>query len=150
VRRISAFVNRYQLIQEQDDIHKLVLSKLQDSQVEVRELAAGSLTSLLFGRDDTYVLEVAEHCKKLASQSLRLRQKADETDAAFSARQARAITRKHAGVLGLAAIVTLHPYDVPKWLPDILSTLASHGNAVNPISVCGATNLQCTTAVWLY
>ena len=31
---------------------------------------------------------------------------------------------RHAGVLGLAALVGAYPYDVPSWMPDILVILA--------------------------
>ncbi|KAJ3146965.1 hypothetical protein HDU86_008326 [Geranomyces michiganensis] len=34
------------------------------------------------------------------------------------------IAKKHAAVLGLAALVQAFPYDVPSWMPDVLVTLA--------------------------
>ena len=37
-----------------------------------------------------------------------------------------AILRRHAGVLGLAALVGAYPYDVPAWMPEILVLLAQH------------------------
>ncbi len=37
------------------------------------------------------------------------------------------------GVLGLAALVGSHPYDVPSWMPQILVKLASHISEPMPI-----------------
>lgn len=34
------------------------------------------------------------------------------------------LTLKHAGVLGLCSLVVSFPYDIPKWLPDVLVVLA--------------------------
>jgi hypothetical protein len=36
----------------------------------------------------------------------------------------RVSARRHAGVLGLAALVGAYPYDVPNWMPEILVLLA--------------------------
>uniref|UniRef100_A0A0D3IX08 Proteasome activator complex subunit 4 C-terminal domain-containing protein n=1 Tax=Emiliania huxleyi (strain CCMP1516) TaxID=280463 RepID=A0A0D3IX08_EMIH1 len=37
------------------------------------------------------------------------------------------------GVLGLAALVALAPYDVPSWLPEVLERLARHAQQPQPI-----------------
>ena len=46
---------------------------------------------------------------------------------------AAALQQRHAGVLGLAALVGSHPYDVPPWMPAILVKLASHIGEPMPI-----------------
>ena len=43
--------------------------------------------------------------------------------------------RRHAGVLGLAALVEACPYSVPDWLPDILDEFALHLHDPTPIEV---------------
>lgn len=45
------------------------------------------------------------------------------------------LRERHAGVLGLCAIVNAFPYDVPEFLPDILVLLGDHLNDPQPISV---------------
>mmetsp|Transcript_12243 Transcript_12243/g.17765 ORF Transcript_12243/g.17765 Transcript_12243/m.17765 type:complete len:109 (+) Transcript_12243:1-327(+) len=44
-----------------------------------------------------------------------------------------AVQRRHAGVLGLAALVGAYPYDVPSWMPEILVLLAQH--VVDPMPI---------------
>lgn len=36
-----------------------------------------------------------------------------------------ALLKKHAAVLGLSCLVSAFPYEVPKWMPDILCQLAN-------------------------
>ena len=42
---------------------------------------------------------------------------------------------RHAGVLGLAALVGSCPYSVPDWLPGVLEELAGHLHDPAPIPV---------------
>lgn len=46
-----------------------------------------------------------------------------------------ALTRRHSGVLGLAALVEACPYSVPEWLPDVLDEIAVHLHDPAPIEV---------------
>lgn len=43
------------------------------------------------------------------------------------------IRLRHAGVLGLCAIINAHPYDVPDYLPAIFGELGAHLNDPPPI-----------------
>lgn len=47
----------------------------------------------------------------------------------------RAIQIRHAGVLGMCAFVSCHPYDVPEYLSDIFLELGKHLNDPQPIPV---------------
>ena len=53
----------------------------------------------------------------------------------WAARQAAraSLPERHGGVLALAALVSLAPYDVPCWLPALLERLAGYFNAPQPI-----------------
>jgi hypothetical protein len=53
--------------------------------------------------------------------------------AAQAAETAEALVTRHAGVLGLAAIVSAHPYSIPPRLIDILIRLARHVSDPSPI-----------------
>ena len=46
-----------------------------------------------------------------------------------------ALVVRHAGALGLAALVLAFPYSVPPFLPDVLMRLCQHASDVNPIRV---------------
>ena len=43
--------------------------------------------------------------------------------------------RRHAGVLGLSALVESCPYSVPSWLPGVLDEFSLHLQDPAPISV---------------
>jgi len=42
---------------------------------------------------------------------------------------------RHGGVIGLCAFVSAFPYDIPDYVPDLLSLLGSHLNDYHPIPV---------------
>ncbi len=43
--------------------------------------------------------------------------------------------KRHAGVLGLAALIEACPYSVPSWLPEVLDEFALHLHDPAPIAV---------------
>ena len=45
------------------------------------------------------------------------------------------LVRRHAGVLGLAALVEACPYTVPEWLPSVLDRISDHLRDPAPIQV---------------
>lgn len=45
------------------------------------------------------------------------------------------LAKKHGGVLGLCSYVNAHPYDVPFFLPSVISFLCKFVNEPEPISV---------------
>lgn len=47
-----------------------------------------------------------------------------------------AVLKKHAGVLGLSCLVGAFPYEVPKWMPNVLCQLASCMSDPAEIQVC--------------
>lgn len=53
---------------------------------------------------------------------------ASATSAGEAAAYQAALTKRHAGVLGLSGVVSMHPYDVPRFLPPVLSDLTTHLN----------------------
>eukprot|EP00026_Physarum_polycephalum_P000239 Phypoly_transcript_00239.p1 GENE.Phypoly_transcript_00239~~Phypoly_transcript_00239.p1 ORF type:complete len:1800 (+),score=287.16 Phypoly_transcript_00239:113-5512(+) len=106
--QILAYNNVFNIgTEEISRLFEFVISMLNDHQVEVRELARGTLSSLIKG------ISAAKVPKKY-------------TETELSAHFLALIkgTERHAGVLGLAAIIGAHPYDLPQWMPDILVALA--------------------------
>ena len=45
------------------------------------------------------------------------------------------LVKRHAGVLGLAALIGACPYTVPEWLPDVLDHITNHLRDPAPIQV---------------
>ena len=45
------------------------------------------------------------------------------------------LVKRHAGVLGLAALVDACPYTVPEWLPSVLDHISDHLRDPAPIQV---------------
>eukprot|EP00808_Paulinella_micropora_P021011 g46569.t1 len=53
---------------------------------------------------------------------------------AASSKNVRKICKRHAGVLGLSAMVMQHPYELPSHMPTVLAYLSSHVKDPMPIS----------------
>merc|ERR1712130_329599 len=47
--------------------------------------------------------------------------------------KAHALIQRHSAVLGMAALVQSHPYDIPTWMPDRLVEFAAHIHDPMPI-----------------
>jgi len=45
------------------------------------------------------------------------------------------LVKRHAGVLGLAALIEACPYTVPEWLPSVLDHISDHLRDPAPIQV---------------
>lgn len=116
----------------------LCISLLSDSQHEVRQSSKTCLSGLLR-------LVSTEHVNTLSSQFIAMCDSGSNTlgiakrsrlltgAASSSGLSTIELRTRHAGVLGLAAIVGAHPFDVPSWMPSLLLKLASHVNDPAPI-----------------
>lgn len=132
--QILTFVNRFVFTDEElERIHCEVIASLRDVQPEVRQLGVIALGSLLRGASTTYIQEKVEAFKKLARAKVNLRQREGESDEEHAKRKKKALRRRHAGTLGLSAVLSLHPYDVPRWIADVLMELLKHENDPAPI-----------------
>jgi proteasome activator subunit 4 len=106
-------------------VTSLVVSLLRDSQVEVREMASSSVAVLVRIKGDDLALSLQDTFYEWACEAIPKRLTGVEASASLQLR--------HAGVLGLAALIASHPYDVPAWMPAILVKLASHIGEPMPI-----------------
>jgi proteasome activator subunit 4 len=52
----------------------------------------------------------------------------------YKAALAKAIRRRYAGISGVSAVVRAHPFDVPPYLPELLSALSKHVSDPQPVS----------------
>ncbi|KRZ93751.1 Proteasome activator complex subunit 4 [Trichinella sp. T8] len=102
VLQFCAFSNLFSFNTDtnRDRLVEIIFSLLRDDQLEVRKAASNSLSSLL-------------HCSFIQPTG-------ELTSAEAEVR--------HAGILGLSAIVSSQPYAVPNYLPDILMRLCRYVN----------------------
>lgn len=111
---------------EKLQIWKCVEKLLVDSQVEVREHAAGVLASLLKGGDSVLI---GNYRDRVYSEALFLHSKRKQRNWSSS----RSIASMHGAVLALAASVKSVPYDMPSWLPDHVTLLARFISEPSPV-----------------
>ncbi|KAG0049518.1 hypothetical protein BGZ83_005704 [Gryganskiella cystojenkinii] len=116
-----------------------VSSMLLDSQIEVRQLAATTLSGIVrcSQRDATQAL--FKHFRRLLRDTpLPARKKRDRTTGAPKESDpegySEALIKRHAGVLGLSSLVEAFPYDVPEWMPQVLVFLSGYFSDPPPVS----------------
>lgn len=114
------------LISEEDfwNIRELMVFLLQDSQVEVRETACSAISVLVRMSREEIALELKQSFYLWADSKIPTASQATKTDGGSAVSDA--LLKRHAGVLGLAALVGAYPYDVPEWMPEVLVRLATH------------------------
>eukprot|EP00842_Homolaphlyctis_polyrhiza_P003592 jgi/Hompol1/4233/HPOL_001181-RA len=113
-----------------------VKNLLNDRQLEVRQLASITLAGLIrcSQHPESIAALIEQFSKQLRSSMVTKRQRGAGT----SQDAADALVKRHASVLGLAAIVQAFPYTVPKWMPAVLVSIANCTSDPEPIrvSVC--------------
>ncbi|PRT55566.1 Proteasome activator complex subunit 4 [Wickerhamiella sorbophila] len=95
-------------------VSDIVIKVLGDSQVEVRELAAETLSGIVRCSPPAEQHELTTNCTKSFKKSLETTKRQPD------------LVARHAAVLGLGALVNAYPYasPPPKWVPSVLATLA--------------------------
>ena len=109
----------------------VAVSFLSDSQVEVRESATTVLTSLLTGYSHLSHKHLAQFSKLSSLPIPRVTRKSSATS--NNEELKKNIVPRHAGVLGMCAVVLSSPYTVPDHLPKLLVQLGAHINDPYPI-----------------
>ncbi|CAF2134732.1 unnamed protein product [Rotaria magnacalcarata] len=101
-------------------IHDFVLKSLSDEQYEVRIIASTTLSGLY---QCGYIQVTDEDLKYFRIMSKTNYFTKINTKKVISTND---IIKRHAGVLGLCAIVLSNPYDIPMYVPDVLMLLCEH------------------------
>lgn len=110
-------------------IKNLILDALRDEQLEVRISASLALTGLIHSE----LIQVDDELiKKLKELSQIKAKKKDKTTGNFVINMENLIKR-HGGLLGLCSIVSSCPYDVPSYLPEVVTYLCNFINDPVPI-----------------
>lgn len=122
------------------EIMEVICRCLDDEVVEVREMAATTLTGVLRVSPRRSVLALKDRFVRLAKNS-RL---PDRKSPAYAA----ALRQRHAAILGICALVESYPYTIERWMPSLLTTvLAEHTYDPIPVSTtvrCCARNFRKT------
>ncbi|KAK7466612.1 hypothetical protein BaRGS_00037269 [Batillaria attramentaria] len=129
--QISVFGNFF-LLQSPESklaIQELLLHLLCDERLEVREVAAMTLSGLMHCGFLEMNKEMMNHFEHLRRVKLKKR------NAATDQVSLEKLIKRHAGVLGLSACVQAHPYDVPDFIPQVLMDLSIHVNDPQPIQM---------------
>ncbi|TRY93382.1 hypothetical protein DNTS_032873 [Danionella cerebrum] len=116
------------------DVRALVLRLLEDEQLEVREMAATTLSGFLQCNFLSIDESMQIHFETLSKTHLPKR-KRRELSSVVDTIPSADLVRRHAGVLGLSACILSSPYDVPTWMPQILMDLSAHLNDTQPIEM---------------
>uniref|UniRef100_A0A493TJQ7 Proteasome activator complex subunit 4 C-terminal domain-containing protein n=2 Tax=Anatinae TaxID=2068716 RepID=A0A493TJQ7_ANAPP len=117
-----------------NDIRWLVIKLLEDEQLEVREMAATTLSGLLQCNFLTMDGPMQTHFEQLCKMRLPKKRKRD-LGSAVDTIPSGDLVKRHAGVLGLSACILSSPYDVPTWMPQLLMDLSAHLNDPQPIEM---------------
>lgn len=131
VIQIFDFNHRFLL---NDDLHKKIheicIKLLMDSQIEVRELASISLSSVLRGWNEDYIIELSNRFLKASNMNI---SSSSSSDSSSSKNEKRFLVR-HGGVLGLCALVRMFPYDLPSFIVPVIMKLVEHNEDPTVIS----------------
>jgi hypothetical protein len=130
---------------QEESLLNLVESRLDDKQIEVQEAASASLVGFVASKSLREREIIANRLLRLVSTVLPkgkapsvpvtdpITSPANEELRRFRARLAKAIRKRHAGCLGIAAVVQAQPFDVPPHLPAVIAALARHSGDPMPI-----------------
>eukprot|EP00735_Rhodelphis_limneticus_P010370 TRINITY_DN3105_c0_g1::TRINITY_DN3105_c0_g1_i1::g.3567::m.3567 TRINITY_DN3105_c0_g1::TRINITY_DN3105_c0_g1_i1::g.3567 ORF type:complete len:1863 (+),score=524.64,sp/F1QFR9/PSM4A_DANRE/26.64/9e-42,sp/F1QFR9/PSM4A_DANRE/22.76/2e-37,DUF3437/PF11919.3/46,DUF3437/PF11919.3/7.2e+03,DUF3437/PF11919.3/2.4e-26,HEAT/PF02985.17/1.3e+03,HEAT/PF02985.17/7.4e+03,HEAT/PF02985.17/9,HEAT/PF02985.17/0.064,HEAT_2/PF13646.1/4.9e+03,HEAT_2/PF13646.1/4.8e+03,HEAT_2/PF13646.1/0.05,HEAT_2/PF13646.1/0.014 TRINITY_DN3105_ len=105
-----------------------IKAMLKDDQIEVRDHACQSLVTLVRVMPPELVQTLCSDFRKDARTTKLPPKKTAGTTISpeDDKKNAAAVIKRHAAVLGLSAFVLAHPYSIPSYLPDILVALAAH------------------------
>uniref|UniRef100_A0A8C5A3D9 Proteasome activator subunit 4 n=1 Tax=Gadus morhua TaxID=8049 RepID=A0A8C5A3D9_GADMO len=135
--QIMVFYNLFTFMSDQgsvDQVRALVVSLLEDEQLEVREMAATTLSGFLQCNFLSMDAPMQAHFEALCLTSLP-KKKTRALGSAVDTVPSADLMRRHAGVLGLSACILSSPYDVPTWMPQLLMDLSAHLNDTQPIEM---------------
>uniref|UniRef100_A0AAX7TI03 Proteasome activator subunit 4 n=1 Tax=Astatotilapia calliptera TaxID=8154 RepID=A0AAX7TI03_ASTCA len=135
--QIMVFYNLFTFMSDQkavNDVRALVIKLLEDEQLEVREMAATTLSGFLQCNFLSMDAPMQAHFEALCKTRLPKKRKRDLGSIVDTIPSAD-LVRRHAGVLGLSACILSSPYDVPTWMPQLLMDLSAHLNDTQPIEM---------------
>jgi len=123
--QIFAYRQQFVLEDRLEKLFTIIITMLNDNQLEVRQMAAITLSGFL-------KISKMEYSQKLIPQfqekSLKKKHVQSRDKTVTSTYPGKDTTERHAGVLGLSAIALAFPYSVPDFIPDLLCFIAKFSN----------------------
>jgi len=117
-----------------DKIIQLLADTLQDSRIEVRQLANETLSGIIRCSSRESIEQLKDYFEGLLKEKLPKKSKNGTIkDLKAKPEYNRILIKRHAGVLGLSSLVQAFPYEIPKWLPEVLCSIALCINNPSPI-----------------
>jgi len=117
-----------------DKIIQLLADSLQDSRIEVRQLANETLSGIIRCSSRESIEHLKTYFEGLLKEKLPKKPKNSTIkDLKEKPEYNRILIKRHAGVLGLSSLVQAFPYEIPKWLPEVLCSIALCINNPSPI-----------------
>ncbi|KAJ3092428.1 hypothetical protein HK102_007439 [Quaeritorhiza haematococci] len=121
------------------EVMNSVSDMLEDPQIEVRQLASVTLSGLIRCSQRGAITQLEQRFESMLAEKLPKRRRAGPSSSPSKQspeekeKYATALVKRHAGVLGLASLVQAFPYEVPKWMPNVLVKLAAAISDPSPI-----------------
>lgn len=105
-----------------EELYKL----LRDQNIEVREAAAQTLSGIVRCSQRSYTLDLKKRFTDTVKANSVL-PKRRLPNGEMNQEYAPAVLKLHSGILGICALINAFPYDVPSWMPELLTDiLAEH------------------------
>ncbi|KAF8527908.1 ARM repeat-containing protein [Hysterangium stoloniferum] len=104
----------------------VLMQCLEDENLEVREMAAKTLSSVLRSSQRHRILPLKEQFVGIVRRA-RLPSRQAPT-------YAETLKKLHAGILGIVALIDAYPYTVAPWMPSLCEELAPHATDPPPIA----------------
>jgi hypothetical protein len=115
-----------------NDIKQLVVDSLCEDQLEVRLLAGLALTGFIHSN----LIQVDDDLTQKLKQLSKIKARSKEKETGKITINMPNLIKRHGGILGICSIVNSCPYDVPVYLPDLVTYLCQFTNDPVPIQVC--------------
>ncbi|CAG8507014.1 6948_t:CDS:10 [Ambispora gerdemannii] len=106
-------------------IMNTVSDMLMDTQIEVRQMASETLSGLIRCSQRNAIAALKERFNELLQTKIPPRKRtAQAPRTAKPPGFQEALVKRHAAALGLSCLIDAFPYEVPKWMPEVLVQLA--------------------------
>ncbi|RUP06523.1 armadillo-type protein [Jimgerdemannia flammicorona] len=136
---LQVFFFKHLFLMEPKEVMRVmdvVSGMLLDNQIEVRQLAAVTLSGLIRCSQREAITSLKEHFLELLRTRIPPRKRATASERAIiPVGFQEAVLKRHAGALGLSCLIGAFPYEVPKWMPAVLIELAGLISDPVPIQV---------------
>eukprot|EP01138_Halocafeteria_seosinensis_P011446 gb/GECG01011690.1/.p1 GENE.gb/GECG01011690.1/~~gb/GECG01011690.1/.p1 ORF type:complete len:2423 (+),score=249.59 gb/GECG01011690.1/:1-7269(+) len=117
---------------QQQILFEFLIQSLADAQIKAREAAGSALRKIIPTLSGSEQSQLAQRLLKHATSKMAPKPNQKETSESQT-KYEKSLRRRHAGILGLGAIIRSHPFDVPPFLPEILAIVVGRASDPEPV-----------------